>query len=76
MLERWPRVVALRSLCIRVVHRHRVPTAAVPPLLLVYPDEIEEQQLAVETERMYAEGRERKRKREEGGEGGRFVRQR
>ena len=42
MLESWPRVVTLRSLCIRVVHRHQVPTAAVPPLLLVYPDEIRE----------------------------------
>lgn len=40
LLQSWPAVVTLWTLCIRCVYKHQVDTTDFPPLLLEYPDEL------------------------------------
>lgn len=49
LLENWPKVVTLRTLCIRVVKRNRVDTEGFPEILLQFPDEFEEKELYFQT---------------------------
>jgi hypothetical protein len=78
-IKNFPRVRTLRTLCINVVHQNRVQwQGVVPPLLMRYPDEVEEHQLAQEIEKVQREAqaaRAKKRKREQDEWDDRFVRQ-
>lgn len=66
IFEKWPKVVTLRSLCIRTVYRKRVPwVGVVPPLLLWWPNEREDHQICEEINETYRKAQERKREREE-----------
>jgi len=42
MIEAWPKIVSLRTLCMRVIERNQLDRTEYPPLLFYYPDEIEE----------------------------------
>ena len=44
LLKSWPSVVTLRTLCIRKIQREQIHwKGLLPPILLEYPDELEEQ---------------------------------
>ena len=68
MMERWPRVLPLVALCLRVVGRERIPTDGLSPILLMMPDP--ERVVAREDRR-----REREDERNEGSEEGRKRKQ-